>query len=152
MKGIEFHIATLNDIEELTAVSIKSFHSDISVGANILKGPPGYNSTDFHREMLREASFFYKIVVSNRIIGGFWFMQKEKKKAYLYRIFLDPDFHNEGIGIESFRFLFKNFPEIKTWSLKTPKWNNRTPSFYQKVGFKISKEDERFLFFERVAE
>lgn len=128
----------------------QSFHSDINVGANILKEPPGYNSTDFHREMIKEASFFYKILVSDRIIGGFWFMKKEEQKAYLYRIFVDPDFHDKGIGFESFAFLFENFPEVKTWTLKTPKWNTRTPSFYQKVGFKISKEDERFLFFEKI--
>ena len=77
-------------------------------------------------------------------------MKKEMQKAYLYRIFVDPDFHNKGICLESFTFLFENFPEVKTWSLKTPKWNIRTPSFYKKVGFKISKEDERFLFFEKI--
>ena len=147
--SIVFSIAAVEDIEEITAVSIKSFHSDINFGANRLKGPPGYDSAEFHKQILAEASFFYKIMHGQKIIGAFWFMKEKEDSAYLYRIFLDPDYHKQGIGLKAFHFLFNMFPEIKTWSLRTPKWNVRTPNFYKKAGFKVSEETEKFKFFER---
>ncbi|RJP52951.1 MAG: N-acetyltransferase [Anaerolineaceae bacterium] len=137
----------MNDLTDLISVSIRAFHSDIFVGAETLKGPPGYDSLEFHIEMLNKSSHFYKIVCGQKIIGGFWLMQQKHDEAYLYRIFLDPDYHHMSIGLKSFDFLFKKYPSVKIWSLKTPKWNIRTPKFYRKIGFEISKEDEKFLYF-----
>lgn len=139
----------MEDIEELTSVSINSFHSDINIGADRLKGPPGYDSAEFHKEMLKEATCFFKIIHDLRIIGAFWFMKQQEDKAYFYRIFLDPKYHMQGIGLKAFDFLFNTFPEITSWSLRTPKWNKRTSNFYHKAGFKISGETERFRFFEK---
>ena len=149
MKDITFELVTNEDIEELTAVSVRSFHSDINHGAEILKGPPGYDSVDFHREMLKESSCFYKILSNREIIGGFWFMKQENEAAYLYRIFLDPGYHRKGIGLRALNFLRGTFPEIKVWRLKTPKWNTRTQKFYVKAGFKISEIADRFNFYEK---
>jgi len=148
MNEIEFAIAADEDIEEIVSVSIKSFHSDINVGANIFKGPPGYDSIEFHIEMLKKATCFFKMVLNEKIIGAFWFMKETNGSAYLYRIFVDPEFQNQGAGLKAFQFLFETFPGITKWSLKTPKWNKRTPNFYKKVGFEISAEDEKFKFFE----
>jgi len=147
MNNIKFEIANEDDLKDLTSLSIKSFHSDIHVGAGILKGPPGYDSLEFHKEMLSSASFFYKIVLDEKTIGGFWFMQQKVDEAYLYRVFLDPDYHQLGFGIKIFEYIFSNFPAVKLWSLKTPRWNTRTPKFYRKIGFEISKEDEKFSYF-----
>jgi ribosomal protein S18 acetylase RimI-like enzyme len=149
MDCIKFDIATIEDIEDLTLVSINSFHSDINFGADKFKGPPGYDSVEFHKQMIQEASYFYKIINDDKIIGAFWFMKQQEDEAYLYRIFLDPAYHKKGIGLKAFDYLFNNFPEIKSWSLRTPKWNNRTPNFYHKAGFKISEETERFFIFIR---
>ncbi len=113
MNEIQFTPAIDEDIEELTSISVKSFHSDINVGANILKGPPGYDSVEFHKEMLKEASCFYKIISNQKTIGAIWFMKQQNDSAYLYRIFLDPDYQKQGVGLKSFLFLFETFAEIK---------------------------------------
>jgi ribosomal protein S18 acetylase RimI-like enzyme len=76
-------------------------------------------------------------------------MKEENNTAYLYRIFIDPYYHGQGIGRKAFEFLFNTFPEIKTWKLKTPKWNKRTSKFYNKVGLEVTREDERFNYFEK---
>ena len=133
----------------MISISIKAFHSDIKAGANILKGPPGYNSLEFHKEMLKKACGFYKIMAKSSIVGAFWFMKEDNNTAYLNRIFIDPYYHRQGIGRKAFEFLFNTFPEIKTWKLKTPKWNKRTSTFYNKVGLKVTREDERFNYFEK---
>lgn len=144
---ILFKLAQKEDIDQLTAVSIKSFHSDTIAGANELKGPPGYKSKTFHHQMLDEASFFFKILDHDKIIGGFWIITREDQKAYIYRIFIDPDYHQKGIGLKSFEFLFEEFNKIKEWTIRTPTWNTRTPRLYQKLGFEITDKSDQFLHF-----
>jgi ribosomal protein S18 acetylase RimI-like enzyme len=150
MDFMKFDLATIEDAEEITSVSVNSFHSDINVGADRLKGPPGYDSVEFHKEMLKEASCFYKIIHDQKIIGAFWFMKQLEDNAYLYRVLVDPEYHMQGIGLKVFDFLFGTYPEIKSWSLRTPKWNNRTLNFYHRAGFKVSEENDRFRFFEKL--
>lgn len=97
--------------------------------------------------MIKDASKFYKILIDDHIIGGFWFFNSNVKHAYLSRIFIDPEFQQKGIGRKSFEFLFQNYPEIKAWSLQTPIWNTRTPKFYSKLGFQVKKKTDKFVFF-----
>ena len=149
MKDITFELVTDEDMKEVTEISIKSFHSDIEVGAEILKGPPGYDSLDFHQKMLKESSYFYKVLKSHEIIGAFWFMKKEYDEAYLYRLFIEPKHHKNGVGQSILEFIFQTFPKVKAWELQTPKWNRRTKQFYEKVGFAISEETENFYFFRK---
>lgn len=131
MKDIAFKLVADKDLENVTDISIKSFHSDIDVGAEVLKGPPGYDSVEFHRKMLKEASCFYMVISNQKLIGAFWFMKKEKENAYLYRLLIEPQHQKNGIGLKIIKFLFQSFPEIQTWELKTPKWNKITKQFYE---------------------
>ena len=152
MNAIAFEHAAEKDLEEIIQISIRSFHSDITAGADMLKGPPGYDSMEFHREMLAESTAFYKIFLNRKTVGAFWFIEKENHTACLYRIFVDPDYHRHGIGLKAFNFLCETYPGIKIWQLKTPKWNKRTPAFYKKAGFEISNQTDRFYFFEKAIE
>ena len=145
-----FKIAEINDAQVLTLISISAFHTDFEIAGRSTKGgPPGYDSVEFHKKMIKEATRFFKIVVDNTPIGAFWFCRDNADDAYLYRLFIDPKYHRKGIGIQLFDFLFKTFPDIKTWTLKIPIWNTRTPKFYKKVGFRIIDRSDRFLFFEK---
>ncbi|MCG8687308.1 MAG: GNAT family N-acetyltransferase [Desulfobacterales bacterium] len=145
-----FEIADLKDAPKLTLISIEAFHTDDTVaGRNSKGGPPGYDSIAFHEQMIQESTKFFTIKVDKKIVGGFWFNQENLENAYLYRVFLDPEFHRKGIGLQAFLFLFENFPDIKVWTLKVPTWNTRTPKFYKKLGFKIVDKSDRFLLFKR---
>jgi ribosomal protein S18 acetylase RimI-like enzyme len=148
--NIHFDFANVLDAKKLTIISIDAFHSDFIVGGRKTKGgPPGYDSTEFHEQMINESFKFFKILYDGSIIGGFWFNMEGTEKAYLYRIFVDPKFHNMGVGLRAFGFLFQSFPSIKLWSLKVPIWNTRTPKFYMKLGFQITEKSDKFLFFTR---
>ena len=46
--------STINDIKELTAISIKAFDSDIQVGGKEAGGPPDYDSESWHRKMMEQ--------------------------------------------------------------------------------------------------
>ncbi len=150
---LQFKTAEVRDAEILTQVSVKSFHTDALVGGRkTIGGPSGYDSIQFHEKIIQDASKFYKILADDRIIGGFWFLNSNVEHAYLSRIFVDPQFHNKGVGLASFKFLFKNYPDVKAWSLQTPIWNTRTPGFYKKLGFDIVKKSDKFLFFKKIIE
>lgn len=144
----QFKIADIKDAEKLTSISVDAFHTDYEVAGRREKGgPPGYDSVEFHEQMIKEATKFFKIVVGNDLVGGVWFFEKSPGHAYLHRIFIDPNFHCKDIGLKSFEFLFLNFPSIREWSLQTPIWNTRTPVFYQKLGFRVVERSDRFLLF-----
>ena len=143
-----FETADIDDAPELTAISIDAFHTDARVaGRSATGGPPGYDSIEFHAEMIKESERFLKILIGSRIIGGVWFNRENHREAYLYRLFIDPEFHRMGIGLETFKFLFGHFKDIHTWNLKVPVWNTRTPQFYKKLGFNQVNRSDRFLFF-----
>ncbi|MBU2512154.1 GNAT family N-acetyltransferase [bacterium] len=135
-------------MKKLTRISIDAFHTDFIVAGRKTKGgPPGYDSTEFHEQMIKDSFRFYKILLDDSTIGGFWFNKESSEKAFLYRIFVDPKFHNMGVGSLVFDFLFQHFPNFKSWSLKTPIWNTRTSKFYVKLGFEITEKTDKFLFF-----
>jgi RimJ/RimL family protein N-acetyltransferase len=102
------------DIFELIKISINSFHSDYEYGApNKIGGPPGYNSEQFHKKMIRISKAFYKILINEKIIGGFFIFDKGNSHFYLGRIFVDPDYHRNGYGARSMRFYFTLIHTLK---------------------------------------
>ena len=45
--------------------------------------------------------------------------------------------------------MFERYPQASIWRTDTPAWNTRTRPFYEKLGFRIVKEEEGLLLFER---
>lgn len=131
---IRFLKARPADAADLARASEGAFHSDVDYGAPGVGGPPGYDSAEWQRRMMRVGKY-YKIVLDGQIVGGFIVFPKEPRCYELGRIFVDPDHQNQGIGTKAFEFLWKEYPLAKTWTLGTPAWNCRTRHFYKKVGF-----------------
>lgn len=80
-------------------------------------------------------SWYYKIVVDNQLVGGLVVFPGTIREYYLGRVFIHPDFQNQGIGTLAMDFVFRQFPLAKSWTLDTPAWNQRTRHFYEKLGF-----------------
>jgi RimJ/RimL family protein N-acetyltransferase len=151
MKFLLFKKVQDEDISELTNISIKSFHSDYDYGApSKFGGPPGYDSDQFHKQMIKKSKAFYKILINDKIIGGFFIFDKGNAHYYLGRIFIDPEHHKNGYGTKSINYLFSTYPNIKKWTLETPPWNSRTKKFYLQLGFNIVKETKEDIFFEKI--
>lgn len=131
---IRFMRATSRDAKTLAEISERAFHSDIHCGAPGLGGPPGYDSDRWQSRMMR-VGLYYKILVDDQVVGGFIIFHKEPRHYEVGRIFVDPDFQNQGIGTRAFEFMWKEFPLAKRWTLGTPAWNCRTRHFYKKLGF-----------------
>ena len=137
---LRFEKATPDDALILARISERAFHSDIHCGATGLGGPPGYSSDVWQIRMMT-AGKYYKILFNDQIIGGFIVRVTGYQYNELTRIFVDPNFQNQGIGTQTFEFMWTEFPEVKRWTLGTPAWNRRTRHFYKKVGFLEIGED-----------
>jgi len=135
--------AKMQDAAQLAEISRRAFHSDIHVGAptkgegcsaGVGGGPPGYDSPEFQTRMMKVCRY-YKIIFNDQIVGGLIASRKKLGHYQLERIFVEPEYHNRGIGTEAMKMVFALFPDSKIWTLGTPEWNVRTKHFYEKLGF-----------------
>jgi len=94
---IRFKRAKTGDAKALARVSWRAFDNDINYGAPGKGGPPGYKSERWQSRMTRIGKY-YKILDDYKTIGGFIVFDKGNGHYELGRIFIDPDYQNQGIG------------------------------------------------------
>jgi len=139
-----------SDAEALAEVSRRAFEHDVNYGAPGPGGPPGYDSPDWQRKMIRSGRFF-KVLEQDRLVGGFVLSRLPDGSVQLGRAFLEPEYQNRGIGAELLRFAEGVFPETEHLVVDTPSWNLRNQHFYEQGGYvKIGEIDvgEGFILFQ----
>ena len=151
-REIQFQKAEPEDAWTLASVSKRAFDNDVHYGAPGPGGPMGYDS-DLWQTRMMLAGDYYKILYGEQIIGGFVIQLRGYQYYELVRVFIHPAFQNRNMGTQTFEFLWREYPEVKLWTLGTPVWNKRTRHFYKKVGFVETREDGRggVLFERRIA-
>ena len=146
---IRFEKARPKDAAALARISERAFHSDVHCGAPGLGGPPGYKSEQWQRKTMRIGEY-YKILVGDQMVGGVIVFRKGPREYELRRIFVGPDYQNQGIGTQAMGFLWEEYPLAKRWTLGTPAWNHHTRHFYKKVGFvEVGTDGRGGLIFEK---
>ena len=126
---------TSEDADILAQISKEAFDTDYLVGAPAKSGgPPGYDSPQFQRQMMKFLTY-RNIMFNEKIVGGVAYNSKKEGNFILERIFIDPEFHQQGIASEIMNILFNEYPNV-VWTLDTPEWNIRTKEFYEKHGFR----------------
>jgi GNAT superfamily N-acetyltransferase len=131
---ISFERATPADAEALRDVQVASFHSDAHTYPGVgLTGPQGYDQVESVLEQIREDAYS-KIVADGRIIGGMIVSHIEPGHYHLDRIFIDPAYHNLGIGTRAMQFIEREYPAA-LWTLNTPTFARRNQHFYEKSGY-----------------
>jgi GNAT superfamily N-acetyltransferase len=137
------------DAVALALVSQRAFDDDIHYGAPGPGGPPGYKSALWQERMMHVGDY-YKILAAGQIIGGMIVFEKSLRECELGRIFLAPEYQNQGIGVQAFDFLWRTYPLARCWRLDTPAWNLRNRHFYCKVGFtEVGADAHGGVLFER---
>jgi GNAT superfamily N-acetyltransferase len=138
---IRFEKATALDAKALTEVQARCFDDDSRRFAGLPSGgPPGYDSVGWQVQMMQRG-MYYKILDDKRIIGGIILFNQGNGVCHLGRIYLDPDYQNQGIGGEAMEFIEKLFPAARKWTLGTPGWAVRNHHFYEKHGYvKVGEE------------
>ena len=137
--------AGTSDALVLNAISKHAFDSDTEAGAPSAGGPPGYMSLKYHMKMAR-SGHLYKLTENGLIIGGA-ILFPDGNLLNIGRIFVNPDHHRKGYGIQMMQEIEAMFPDIRTFTLDTPAWNIRTNSFYRKLGYTEVKRDEAFVYY-----
>ena len=145
--SLQFLKAGTADAVSLMCISKKAFDSDVEVGASCAGGPPGYNSLPFHTKMAR-MNCLYKLVDDYKIVGGALLFLKADE-LNVGRIFVDPEYFRKGYGIFMMQQIEALFPEVKIFTLDTPRWNIRTNAFYQKLVYEEVKRDGDFVYYEK---
>jgi GNAT superfamily N-acetyltransferase len=122
------------DAEGLAEICKRAFETDVEVGAPVPGGPPGYDST-LAQVRLMGFMDYYTVLLEDRLVGGVIVGYCGERHRVLERIFVDPEYHNMGIGSRAMEFTMGLYPGVKLWTLGTPEWNVRTKRFYEKLGF-----------------
>ncbi len=126
--------ATPADVPALVAAQVAAFDSDADTYPGIERGgPPGYDSQSV---MLEKVAYHlsYKIMEDARCIGGIVISTMGRGRYHLDSIFLDPAYHNRGIGTQAMQFIQTTHPATR-WTLDTPLYAVRNHHFYEKLGF-----------------
>jgi len=148
-RNIELVPAREEDLEVLTGICIRAFHTDVKCGAPEMGGPPGYDDVAYQRRALEKVDYL-TIRVDSTIVGGFLVLKDAPDEFYLSQLFLDPSCHRQGVGRRAMELMFERYPQARVWRTDTPAWNTRTRPFYLRLGFEIDREEEGLLHFERV--
>lgn len=153
--NITIERAAAADAEDLVKVQIAAFHHDAELYPGVeIGGPPGYESVKQMREKI-EQDESYKIVYEGECIGGLVVFEKGQGHYHLDVIFLDPAYHNLGIGTQAIEFIERTYP-ARRWTLDTPQYAVRNQHFYEKFGYVKVAEHEaddgtRLFAYEKVA-
>lgn len=137
---IRFEKAKLDDAEAILDVQIRAFHDDSRLYPEIpLGGPPNYDSLEVMQADIQK-ELFHVIYAGDKLIGGIVVFDYGEGHIHLDRIFIDPEYHNQGFGTKAMHFYEESYP-AKKYSLHTPLYAIRNQHFYEKFGYKKIKEE-----------
>ena len=146
---LTLELAQPDDAAALADISRRAFETDSAVGGTGPGGPPGYDTAAWQRSMMTKASAYWKLLLDGQLIGGAIVFSYPRGRYYLARLFLDPDYHRQGLGLRAMEALLAAYPEARVWRLETPPWNQRTRAFYKKLGFRVVRETAEDVFFQK---
>ena len=124
--------AEADQVEKIVDMSISAFETDVNVGGGKGECPPEFDSVEWH-------------LVGAAII----FPDETKNSVYIGRIFIDSIYHRKGYGIRLMECIEKDFPCAAEFNLDTPCWNERTKAFYKRLGYRIIKVEDGFIFYQK---
>lgn len=126
--------STPNDAAALVAAQIAAFHHDFVLYPAVeLSGPPGYDSVDAMLKKIADDEC-YTITVNEVCVGGIVLFAQADNHVHLDVIFIDPAYHNQGIGTLAMQFIEQAHPAAY-WTLDTPAYALRNQHFYEKFGY-----------------
>lgn len=103
-------------------------------------GPPGILDVKWTRRRIESPEVVYYVIrLGDGVVGGVFFAARPEKypEENFWRIFIEPMYHDRGIGQEVFRQIYRLHPDVKRWRLGTPEFNPKTRHFYEKMGFTL---------------
>ncbi|WP_314589279.1 GNAT family N-acetyltransferase [Paenibacillus terrigena] len=139
--------AITKDAQKLAEIQKVSFDEESKhFNNNEIGGPFGYDSISWQVEMMQNCEYF-KVLFDGEIIGGALIFIGNNQVHNLGRIFIDPNFQNQGIGMKVMNEIERIFPDSNKWWLDTPSWCVKNHHFYTKCGYtKVREEDDLYIY------
>ncbi|MGG3506431.1 GNAT family N-acetyltransferase [Paenibacillus lautus] len=139
--------AIKSDAPKLAEIQKASFDDESKhFNNNELCGPLGYDSVSWQEEMMHSCEYF-KVLYNGEIIGGAMIFIESNQVHNLGRIFIDPNYQNQGLGKKVMKKIEGSFPDSTKWWLDTPRWSVKNHHFYTKCGFtKVREEGDLYIF------
>ena len=131
--------AEANQIEKIVAMSVRAFETDVNVGG--IKGDC--------QQMAREGHLYQAMIGKDLVGAAIVFPDETKSSVYIVRIFINSIYHRKGYGIRLMDCIEKNFPYAAEFNLDTPCWNERTNAFYKRLGYRIIKVEDGFVYYQK---
>ena len=141
--------AEADQIEKIVDMSVRAFETDVNVGGAKGDCPPGFDSVEWHQQMAREGHLYLAMVEKDLVGAAIIFPDETKNRVYIGRILIDSVYHRKGYGIRLMECIEKRFPNATEFDLDTPCWNERTNAFYKRLGYRIIKVEDGFVFYRK---
>lgn len=136
------------DLSKISEIRIRAFEWDVKVYG---RGPEGYDSLEQLKESFQRA-IYYTILSEDIIIGAIVIKKRSAEEYRVGGIYIDPDYHNKGIGSQAIEFLEGEYKQVKKWTLDTPYKSYRNQHFYEKMGYvkvgEVRPFNDEFALFE----
>ena len=141
--------AEADSVEKIVEMSIRAFETDVDVGGAKGECPPAFDSVEWHKQMAREGHLYQAMIEKELVGAAIVFPDEAKNRVYIGRIFIDSVHHRKGYGICLMECIEAHFPFAAEFHLDTPAWNKRTNAFYKKIGYRIIKAEDGFVFYQK---
>lgn len=138
-----------DSIERIVDMSIRAFKTDVNVGGEEGDCPPDFDSVEWHRKMARNGHLYQAMMGKDLVGAAIVFPDETKNQVYVGRIFIDSVQHRKGYGTRLMECIEKQYPFAVEFDLDTPSWNERTNAFYKKLGYRIIKVEDGFVFYQK---
>lgn len=134
--NLRIETSKLEDAKVLQKIQENVFQEDLKLYKNEDNCPANEKVENIERKILSHHSFYYSIILEDKIVGGFDVRIKKDETHLLHRIYICADEQNKGLGKQVMKMIENEFSKAKTWILDTPHLNKRNQHFYESLGFK----------------
>ncbi|MEH6939908.1 GNAT family N-acetyltransferase [Bacillus sp. JJ664] len=135
--SLVFRKSTMDDVNILLTIQKASFQEDLEK-YNDKETNPACETFEKLAENIKKFHHF-TILDGQTIIGGID-VRGDDERMHIDKLFVSPSVQNKGVGTVAMQFLEEQFPNVKLWTLYTPYLSFRNHYFYEKFGYKKSKE------------
>lgn len=131
--------AVISDMEEILALQKLSYISEAEI-CNDFTIPPLLQSIDDIKNEYASKTFL-KAVDSGKIIGSVR-ANVHDDTCYIGKLIVHPDHQNKGIGRALMNSIESHFQGCNRYELFTGQKSEKNLYFYQKLGYRIFKEEK----------
>ncbi|PPA70331.1 GNAT family N-acetyltransferase [Jeotgalibacillus proteolyticus] len=135
--SLNFRKSAMEDIDRLLPIQRASFQDDLEKYEDF-ETNPACETAEKLTENIRKYHHF-TILDGETVIGAID-VRGNNERMHIDKVFISPGNQNRGAGTEAIRFLEKQFSDVKLWTLYTPHLSFRNHYFYEKFGYKKTKE------------